>query len=633
MFFKDFVSDSLGAPIQSVFGIYSFNLIFMVSRFHSIMKHGLTRPISHHFIYLNVQNHERLEQWCPSIGGLKLSEKDISNFLQVLGMSKREMQVYMFLAKSGVQSTSFVAKRLKMERVQAYRTFKKLQEKGFIEATLERPTRFTVVPFETLVDAFINAKKTEVSNFNEQKENLLSSWRAISAPESEYPVAKFSIITGKKKIHLKMLNMIEESKKDVLILTTGLGLIQEDIAGLFDAIISPAKKRNIQFKIITDISPENLKVVERIEKKFSAENADVKFRHLNLTSKFFPRFLIKDEGEAILYAPFGEEGSVLNLEDEGLWINDKMFISILKAFFVQMWQSAVDASRRIDELKSGIPAGETVVIKDPEEAWAKVSRVLDAAKNDITIITSSQSINSLSENDPFANHYKKGLKYRIMASIDLDNLETAQKLSTRYEIKHVLISYLTMMVVDNKHLFMFKRSPLNEWSNDFFYLTDMFYSNDPSSIERVSEMLNDIWKRGVEISELNAQAGIKMPTVEVSATETVSNLVDTMLHNVATSVLITENRKPVGMISDREILKEIVENQKDPRKTLAKDLKYTPLIMLDGGESIMYALKVMREKGMKRIAMVKNAQLIGMLTEDLAMRKAGLSIKARVSQK
>src|SRR3989304_2584527 len=153
----------------------------------------------------------------------------------------------MFLAKSGFQSTSFVAKRLKMERVQAYRTFKKLQEKGFIEATLERPTRFAIVPFEKLMEAFINSKMSEIAGLNEQKESLITIWRAISAPESEYPIAKFSVITGKKKIHSKMQNMIEESKKEVLILTTSLGLIQEDIAGIFDAIIRPAKKRNVHF--------------------------------------------------------------------------------------------------------------------------------------------------------------------------------------------------------------------------------------------------------------------------------------------------------------------------------------------------------------------------------------------------
>ena len=560
-----------------------------------------------------------------------MTEKDITKFLQVLGLSKREIQVYMFLAKSGVQSTTFVAKRLKMERVQAYRTFKKLQEKDFIEATLERPTRFTVVPFEGLLESFINAKKSEVANFNEQKESLVSSWRAVSAPESEYSVAKFSVILGKKKIHSKMLNMVEESKKGVLVLTTGLGLIQEDIAGVFDAIIHSAQKRSVQFRIITDISRENLKIAESIDKKISVKNVDVECRHVNLNSKFFPCFLIKDEEETILYATSGAEPSVLNLEDEGLWINDKMFVSILKAFFVQMWQSAVDATRRIDELKTGIPLGETVVIKDPEEAWAKVAKALEAAKEDVIAITLSQSINSILENDPFAKHCEKGLKFRIMASIDLDNLEAAKKLSNSYQIKHVPINYLTTMIIDNKTLFIFKSPPLNGWTSELpFYMGDTFYTNDPRSIERTSEMLNDIWKRGVEISEISSQAGMKLPTVEVLSAETVSELVDKMLQNNVSSILITENHKPVGIIADRDLLKEMVGNQKDPRKTLIKDLKYTPLIALDSGESIIDALKTMREKGIKRIAVIKNGQLVGMLTEDLALRKISMPLKKRV---
>ena len=550
-----------------------------------------------------------------------MSEKDITKFLQVLGLSKREIQVYMFLAKSGVQSTSFVAKRLKMERVQAYRTFKKLQEKGFIEATLERPTRFTIVPFETLLDAFINSKKSEVAMLNEQKESLMSTWNAISAPESSILVAKFSVITGKKKIHAKMENMIEESAKEVLILTTSLGLIQEDIAGIFDAIINPARKSHVKFQIITDVTKDNLTIMERISKNFSASKGDIKCRHLALNSAFFPRFLIKDEEEAILYAPVGEKTSVLNLEDEGLWINDKMFISIIKAFFGRMWQNAVEISRRIDELKSGIPMAQTVVINDPEEAWAKVTQVLEAAKKDVVLITSSQSINNLLKNDPFKKYCTKDMECRIMASIDLDNLETAQKLSANYEIKHVPISYLTMMVVDDKHLFMFKKPPLNEAENKSgFYLVDTFYSNDPSSTERVSEMLSDIWKRGVEVSEVSSQAGMKMPTVEVSVAETVPQLVNILLQKGVTSIIVTENQTPIGIINDRDILKEIVENKKNPEKTRVKDLAYTPLIQLQGDQSIMYAVKVMREKGMKRAAMVKNGSLVGMLTEDPAKK-------------
>jgi len=546
-----------------------------------------------------------------------MSEKDVTKFLQNLCLSKREIQVYMFLAKSGVQSTSFVAKRLKMERVQAYRTFKKLQEKGFIEATLERPTRFTIVPFEALVDNFINAKKNEVVNITDQKQNLLTAWQSISAPESQYPVAKFSIITGKKKIHLKMINMIEEAKSEVTVLTTALGVIQEDIAGIYDAVLAPPKESKVQTQIITEMVPENLKAVERIDRNIAEDKLNIKLRHVNMSSKFFPRFLIKDEEEAILYAPFGNEASVLNLEDEGLWINDKMFISVLKAFFVQMWQTGVEASRRIDELKTGIPIGETLVIKGGEEAWSKVTKILESAKKDIVVITSSQSINRLAEDDPIVNYFKKGIKTRIMASIDLDNLEPAQKLAKNYEIKHVPISYLTMMVVDCKHLFMFKMPPLTDLGvESAFNLPDTFYSSDPSQIERVREMLDDIWKRGIDITEISSQAGTKLPTVEISPMETVAKTVAKMLQNNVTSVLITEQHKPIGVINDRELLREIVDARKDPVKTLAKDTNYTPLIALEGDQSMITAMKIMSEKSYKRAAIVKNGQLIGMLTKE-----------------
>ena len=425
--------------------------------------------------------------------------------------------------------------------------------------------------------------------------------------------------------------MIEEAKSEVIVLTTPLGLIQEDIAGIFDAAVTPSKERGVQVQIITEIAPENLKVVEHLNSSIEEEKLKTKLRHINMSSKFFPRFLIKDEEEAILYAPFGNEASVLNLEDEGLWINDKMFISVLKAFFVQMWQSGVDASRRINELRSGIPLGETLVIKGAEEAWNKVTKVLDAAKKDVVIITSSQSINRLAENDPLLKFLNKGLKVRLMASIDLDNLEPAQQLSKYYEVKHVPISYMTMMLVDDIHLFMFKTPPLSDFGTESaFYLPDTFYSTDPSQIERVSEMLGDIWKRGIDITEISSQAGTKLPSVEVAATEQVAQIVQKMLTGNVTSVLLMEHHKPVGIISDRDLLKEIVEERKDPMKTLAKDVNYTPLIALETDESMITAMKIMKQKRMKRATVVKNGQLLGMLTEEAAKKRAALPIEVPV---
>ena len=564
----------------------------------------------------------------------KLSEKDITKFLQGLGFSKREIQIYMFLAKSGVQSTSFVAKRLKMERVQAYRTFKKLQEKGYIEATLERPTRFTVVPFEKLLDAFIESRKTEVASLNEQKDTLLNAWRAVSAPESEYAVAKFSIITGKKKIHLKMLTMVEEAKKGLLVLTSGPGLIQEDLAGVFDTIENSAQRRNVQLRILTEISPENVKIVERMDKNFSAGKAYIECHHMPLGKKLFPSFLIKDDEEAILYAMSGDASSMLTLEDEGLWINDQMFISVLKGFFGQMWQTSVDAPQRIEELKTGIPTGETTVIRDPEEAREKVFTVLNSAKESVFAITSSQGINNIAENNVFAKHCIKGVKCRLMAPLDLDNLEAAKKLARCYEVKHVPINFLTMMLVDNKNLFMFKSPPLSDWTSDaLFYMGDTYYTNDPRSVERVAEMLNDAWKRGMDITQITSQPGMKLPRVEVSSTDSVTKLVNDMLQHNVSSVLITDNDVPLGVISDKEILREIVEKQKDPAKTAAQDLQFTPLVVLDESESVTNAFKMMHKKGATRIAVVKHGQLVGMLTEKAVSGREGLAVKPRAAKK
>ncbi len=153
-----------------------------------------------------------------------------------------------------------------------------------------------------------------------------------------------------------------------------------------------------------------------------------------------------------------------------------------------------------------------------------------------------------------------------------------------------------------------------------FYLADTFYSSDPNQIERVSEMLSDIWKRGIDITEISSQAGTKLPTVEIATSETIAKTVDKMLQNNVNSILITEHHKPIGVVNDRELLREIVNRQKDPLKTLAKDINYTPLIVLEGDESMLTAMKIMGDKKFKRAAMVKNGQLIGMLTEEAAIK-------------
>jgi CBS domain-containing protein len=89
----------------------------------------------------------------------------------------------------------------------------------------------------------------------------------------------------------------------------------------------------------------------------------------------------------------------------------------------------------------------------------------------------------------------------------------------------------------------------------------------------------------------------------------------------------------VGVISEKEILRDLIENQKDPAKTAAKDLQYTPLVVIHEGESVTDALKMIPKTGASRIAVVKNGQLVGMLTQKAVADKEDLAVKTKVPKK
>ena len=100
---------------------------------------------------------------------IALSEEDVLKVLNELGLSKRESEVYIFLSQHGMQQVASISTRLKIERVQTYRILKNLQEKGVIEATLEMPTRFVAIPFNTLLDSLVKTKMAEATTLEAKK--------------------------------------------------------------------------------------------------------------------------------------------------------------------------------------------------------------------------------------------------------------------------------------------------------------------------------------------------------------------------------------------------------------------------------------------------------------------------------
>jgi CBS domain-containing protein len=146
-----------------------------------------------------------------------------------------------------------------------------------------------------------------------------------------------------------------------------------------------------------------------------------------------------------------------------------------------------------------------------------------------------------------------------------------------------------------------------------FSLDNVFYTNDERYVDRVSEMLDDIWRRGLDIKEMNQ--GTTTPNVQVSSTDTTFAVVETMFKNNANTVIVADDNNPTGVISERDILEKVLIPQRDPEKTLAKEIMSMPIVTMEEDEPLTKALRTMRKTGIPRLAVMRKGRLVGVLTQ------------------
>ena len=167
-----------------------------------------------------------------------MSNKSVKDILRDFGLTGNEIKVYIFLAKHGVLKGGEISKQARISKAVVYRNLKTLQSKGFVEFTLESPTRFAAVSFETILDLNIKVKKEEALQIEKAKIDLLDDWHSISKQKASPSLPKFTVIEGNKKIYAKIAEMIKNARKTIFVISSGKGLIRADKFGILDEAIN-----------------------------------------------------------------------------------------------------------------------------------------------------------------------------------------------------------------------------------------------------------------------------------------------------------------------------------------------------------------------------------------------------------
>ena len=254
-----------------------------------------------------------------------------------------------------------------------------------VDLTLEKPARYTAVPFENLLELLIKTKRDDISFLEENKNALLTQWRSTNLQKSTHPVEKFAVIEGRTNIYSRVLQMVKKRKRELLVVTTNHGIIQAEQAGLIKAgldkaeILQAMEKGDmipVSARVLTQISKENINIIRQVGKRVSEKHLNIELRDINSSLKLFPHFYIIDEEEAFFFITPKEDSSLTSRHETGLWTNSEAFVCTLKAFFEELWHDATDINEKICEIETENRQKHTTKTQTTHEKSRKINDTL-----------------------------------------------------------------------------------------------------------------------------------------------------------------------------------------------------------------------------------------------------------------
>ena len=181
-----------------------------------------------------------------------MSKEKFVQTLTDLGLKKTEARIYFYLSKKGPKKGKEIAAAVGITKQRLYPILKNLQNKSVINRTLHRPSKFSAISYEKLLDLLSRTKIEEAKILQQNKGKLLSDWEAIRLPKDKEASAKFCIIKGRNYVYSKIQQMIEETTTQFSVSSDLSGLLHAEQFGVLDKIKKRSLKSDIKFRFITD---------------------------------------------------------------------------------------------------------------------------------------------------------------------------------------------------------------------------------------------------------------------------------------------------------------------------------------------------------------------------------------------
>lgn len=113
--------------------------------------------------------------------------------------------------------------------------------------------------------------------------------------------------------------------------------------------------------------------------------------------------------------------------------------------------------------------------------------------------------------------------------------------------------------------------------------------------------------------------------------KTCMDAIKAMMENNVWSVVVSRNGLPVGVVTERDIIRRVISKGRDVNRVRLGDIMSTPLVTIGPDEPIGRAMELMVTKEIRRIYVVEEGKIIGRITQTEAFRHI-LNILMTLSQ-
>ena len=107
---------------------------------------------------------------------------------------------------------------------------------------------------------------------------------------------------------------------------------------------------------------------------------------------------------------------------------------------------------------------------------------------------------------------------------------------------------------------------------------------------------------------------MRSPPVISLHSDTIQSIIQKMVTFDIGAVIIADDDKPMGIITERDILEWELTTSEDPTQKVAREIMSSPITVVEQDTSLTDALKLMREKHIRRLVVTQEDKILGVVS-------------------